>query len=104
MEGRPVSAVPKLQLVASGSVSRSADWSRVRTVGGHTVYDVTPSRQPVQGKRLTFGKRSWFNPESYAADRQEVEVYIPAGGASGLNKAAIVRLPDGRTEVWTRED
>jgi hypothetical protein len=74
-------------------------WEKVRHVGGHRVYDVPPSILLVKDSTITIGCRSWKRADTTFRDLIRVQVYVPLGALSGLNKYAIVSY-DGMTEVW----
>lgn len=83
----------------------SESWHALSSVGGHTVYNKPAQRTKVLLKtRLQFGTRFWENATTLAKVGDEVEVSVPVGALSGLNKSVIVRLASGRVEVWRRED
>lgn len=78
------------------------DWGKTRRVREHEVYDVKPSLVKVSSKRIVLNDRSWSKQDTRFGEGEEVEVHIPVGALSGLNKFAITRNGD-HIEVWSRD-
>lgn len=79
-------------------------WATVKTVAGHSVYGVEPSRIKVTGNTVTFEGRSWVSPNA-GLNGTFVEVFCPVGSLSRKNPSfAIVRKPDGSVQSWPASD
>lgn len=85
-------------------------WADRKTVGGISVYDVTPTLATTKNGGVTIGPKKghaaslarFWKPTFNVSDGTKVEVFCPVGVLQ-VKKGdmwAIVRMPDGSVSPW----
>lgn len=81
-------------------------WSDKKTVGGISVYDVSPTVATTKNGAIALGmlngRRRVWKPTFAVVDGTEVEVFVPVGifQTKKCEMWAVVRMPDGSVSPW----
>ncbi len=79
-------------------------WSAIKSIAGHRVYDVVPTKMKVNGEQFKVSGRSWRSPVAIK-NGSEVQVYCPVGCLSMRHPGiAIVKHEDESVHVWIATD
>lgn len=79
-------------------------WSAIKTLAGHRVYDVEPTKTKAKGNEFTMNNRSWRSPVAIK-DGSTIHVHCPVGCLSRRHPGfAIVKHEDESVHVWSATD